>query len=124
MRWDVDKNKIAIRNGSAFDGLRVPDRDKIAALFLMPQFHLVNFGGLGHVIFEVHENSFVFHLVNFTKAKTVNMTEAVMENFVIPFCNLIGLRFIQARVERPGMARKLERLGFENFSGNCYRRAV
>lgn len=124
MRGYIDANKQAIRDRTAFKGLCVPNPDAVAALFMQPQFHLVDFPQLGQIVFEVYEKSFVFHLVNFTRVKSQGITEAVIDGMVMPFCRAEGLEFIQARVERRGMARKLQRLGFENFSGNVYRRPV
>lgn len=124
MRAYIDDSKQAIKDRTAFKGLCVPNPDAVAALFMQPQFKLLEFPQLGQIVYEVFERGFVFHLVNFTRVKTHGITEAVIEGMVLPFCRQNGLEFIQARVERKGMARKLQRLGFQQFSGNVYRRAV
>lgn len=122
----IDKSKSAIKSHGVFHGLAVDDRPKYAQLFMQPQFKLVEFvhelgAHLGWIIFEEWKGCFVFHLVNFTRIKTNAMTERVMREFVKPYCEKNGLKFIQASAERRGMAIKLEKLGLKPFSGQVLR---
>lgn len=124
--WDHEKK--AIKDHSAFEGLAVDDLDKFEALFMRPEFHLLEMtddkGVKAHIVFEEREGGFKFHLVNFTKMKTKTMTEDFINGRVIPYCLARGLLFIEASVERKGMGRKLKGLGFENVEKNIYRRGV
>lgn len=123
----ICQSKAAIKNQTVFDGLCVDDRAYYTELFLRDDFHLVEFeqhDRKAHVVFQIREKDFVFHLVNFTKFKTRTMTKDFMQNFVKPFCKFRGLKWIYATAERKGMARKLERMGFELIRDNIYRGEV
>jgi hypothetical protein len=122
----ITSDKTDILDHRVFDGLAVDDPAHYAAKFMQPNFYLVKMGekNPSYVIFEVQGNRFVFHLVNFTKCKTYRMTEDFMRGFVLPFCRFRGLKHIQASVERKGMARKLEKLGFKRAYSNIYKSEV
>ncbi len=120
----ICQNKRAIRTHEVFDGLAVNDRNLLTRKFMQPNFYLVEIpmnGRKAFVVFEVLNKTFVFHLVNFTKFKTRDMTETFMREFVEPFCKFRGLEFIRATAEREGMARKLKKLGFSYQSGDYVR---
>lgn len=118
------QNKTDIQNHKAFEGLYVPDKEKYARAFMRDDYYLWQCkdkkGRKAYVVFQVEGKSFVFHLVNFTAFKTKDMTERFMRDFVKPFCRFRGLNKIWASAERRGMARKLERLGFEKVSDKTY----
>lgn len=123
----IDDTKTAIKNHSVFNGLCCDDRALYADKFMQPDYYLFSkrlFNMYAHVVFQVKDRGFVFHLVNFTEWKTKTMTQDFINNLVIPYCKDKGLNFIQATAERKGMARKLEKLGFVNTEGNTYRKEL
>jgi len=119
----IDPSKKAIKDGSVFKGLAVPDQAKYQKLFLNPQFKLWSADG-GHAIFEEHNGGYVFHLFNYTQCRTRSMTEYFIYDVAIPYCKERGLTFIQASAERAGMARKLVKMGFKNIGNNVYQGEV
>lgn len=128
-RFEIDRSKAAIKDHRVFEGLIVDDPAKFADLFMRPQFQLVCYKieGREHgwIIYEIVNDSFVFHLVNFTQVSGHHdITDSVFEKVVLPVCVRNGLKYIQASVERAGMARKLKSKGFERYSGRVYRGEV
>ena len=123
----IDHTKAAIKDHRVFNGLCCDDRASYADKFMQPDFYLFYRRLLNmesFVVFQVKNQGFIFHLVNFTEMKTKSMTELFINNQVIPYCKAQGLKFIQATAERKGMARKLERMGFVNIEGNTYRKEL
>ena len=121
--------KAAIKDHRVFEGLVVDDPAKFAALFMQPQFKLACYGidgnECGWVIYEIVNSTFVFHLVNFTQVSgQQDITDMVFDQLVRPVCNHNALEYVQASVERAGMARKLKSKGFERYSGRVYRGEV
>lgn len=127
MRCFIDHNRQPIRDLTVFEGLIVDDKAKFKELFLHPQFTLLRFeegDKEGFIIFEEWEGGFIFHLVNFTQMNTQTMTEEFIKNQAIPYCKKRNLNFIQASVERAGMGRKLQKIGFENIGNNVFRMGI
>tara|TARA_R110002124_G_scaffold14054_6_gene63242 strand:+ start:483 stop:899 length:417 start_codon:yes stop_codon:yes gene_type:complete len=117
----LKNNKKAIKTGGVFRGLCVDNRKFWRKEFLKDRYKLLavydeNSKELaGYVIYEEVEPFFRFHLVNFTQRQlrtAGGITERFMKGFVFPFCQERGLKKVICEVERRGMARKLERLGF------------
>lgn len=125
MIYYEDNTKAAIKNLEVFEGLAIDDKEKFRDLFLNDPYKLIVFldDGIvyGHIIYEIVQDTFVFHLVNFTRHATQNMTEIALSYVIAPFCYENGVKYIQATAERPGMAKKLEKLGFKQVEGRIFR---
>lgn len=127
MLCHIDHEKKAIQDKSVFTGLAVDDPDKFSELFMGPDYKLLTLNdgaAKAYVIFEEHKGGFIFHLVNFTALRTSHMTEDFIKGRVLPYCKVRSLTYIEAAVERRGMARKLEKLGFKYKGDHIYRKEV
>lgn len=118
------EGKHIIKTGEIFAGLDVPNPDFLRSEYLKPQYIVI--GGydlsgvnVGYSVCEVIGREVLFHLVNFKPVKG-GVIRPLFE-YIKQFKHYTAFN---ASIERPAMARQLEKLGFKNVFGGLYRAEV
>lgn len=126
MYYTINENKNQIADLSIFEGLEVPEIEKVRQVFMRADHVQIDVWGkkglCGHVVFQIIGSELHFRLINVKGLREV--TKKFHDEFLIPYCVKNGLGEVFATVERKAMEIKLKALGFEKFGQKVWKKAV